>query len=137
MNDDIIVRVIAKITIPVIFIFGLYVFLHGAVAPGGAFQAGAIFASGLIIYCLTNGTTKLLRIVSMRMFERLIVAGVGIYSFLGLICMFQGGKFLEYRVLFDDPYQGNSFGIFGIEIGVAVTVTAVITYIYLLFVRQE
>ncbi|MBN9542285.1 MAG: Na(+)/H(+) antiporter subunit B [Alphaproteobacteria bacterium] len=137
MSDDVIVRVIAKITIPIIFIFGLYIFMHGSVAPGGAFQAGAIFASAIIIYCLTNGTDSLLTIVSIKTLEKLIVMGVSIYAFIGFACIFKGGKFLEYKVLFEDPYQGQSLGIIGIEVGVALTVTTVITYIYLLFVRQD
>lgn len=137
MNDDVIVKVIAKITIPVILIFGFYVFMHGTVAPGGAFQAGAIFGSGAIIYCLTHGSDKFIKVISMALLEKIIVSGVAIYAFIGVIAMVMGGKFLEYKALATNPYTGQSIGIMGIEFGVSITVFAVITYIYLVFVRLK
>ena len=47
-----IIRVIAKLLIPYILLFGLYVQFHGDFGPGGGFQAGVIFASALILYGL-------------------------------------------------------------------------------------
>src|SRR6056297_2217540 len=37
----------SKIITPVIFLFGIYVFINGHLTPGGGFQGGAIIASGL------------------------------------------------------------------------------------------
>ena len=46
MKDDIILRVIAKIFMPFMLIFALYVQFHGDFGPGGVFQAGVIAAAG-------------------------------------------------------------------------------------------
>jgi len=40
-----------RLLLPLILIFGIYVFIHGHLTPGGGFQGGAIIASGfLLIY---------------------------------------------------------------------------------------
>eukprot|EP01043_Picozoa_sp_COSAG02_P100998 COSAG02_NODE_37066_length_447_cov_0.500000_2_plen_66_part_01 len=43
MNSFPIIRVITKLLIPYILLFGLYVQFHGDFGPGGGFQAGVIF----------------------------------------------------------------------------------------------
>ena len=40
MKSDIILRVIAKLLMPFMLIFALYVQFHGDFGPGGGFQAG-------------------------------------------------------------------------------------------------
>lgn len=44
MTDNLILRVIAKLLIPIIVLFALYVQFHGDFGPGGGFQAGVIFS---------------------------------------------------------------------------------------------
>ena len=50
-----VLRVITKIFLPFILLFGLYVQFHGDFGPGGGFQAGVIFAAGIILYALVFG----------------------------------------------------------------------------------
>ncbi|MEO5696510.1 MAG: MnhB domain-containing protein, partial [Burkholderiaceae bacterium] len=45
MRYDLILRVVAKLLIPFILLFGLYVQFHGDFGPGGGFQAGVILAA--------------------------------------------------------------------------------------------
>ena len=54
MNNDhhVILRVISKMLIPVIVMFAFYTQFHGEYGPGGGFQAGIIFAVGVILYAL-------------------------------------------------------------------------------------
>ena len=40
----------SHLLIPAILLFALYVQFHGDYGPGGGFQAGVIFASGIILY---------------------------------------------------------------------------------------
>jgi multicomponent Na+:H+ antiporter subunit B len=51
--------------------------------------------------------------------------------------MLLGGKFLEYRVLADDPVTGQHLGIMLIELGVGITVAAVVLIIYYGFVSRR
>ena len=52
MTHHFILRVITKLLIPLILLFALYVQFHGDFGPGGGFQAGVIFAAGLVLYAL-------------------------------------------------------------------------------------
>ena len=49
MTRHIILRALAKLLIPFIMLFALYVQFHGDYGPGGGFQAGVIFASGIVL----------------------------------------------------------------------------------------
>ena len=55
MRMDVILRVTAKLFIPFMLIFGLYVQLHGDFGPGGGFQAGVIIAAAIILYGIIWG----------------------------------------------------------------------------------
>ena len=55
MKDDIILRVIAKLTIPFMLVFALYVQFHGDYGPGGGFQAGVIAATAIVFYAVIFG----------------------------------------------------------------------------------
>ncbi|MDP8204761.1 MAG: MnhB domain-containing protein [Candidatus Tenebribacter mawsonii] len=51
----IIVKKIGQIICPVIFMFGLYIILHGHLTPGGGFAGGVIMAGAFILQILANG----------------------------------------------------------------------------------
>ena len=44
----------SKIITPIIFLFGIYVFINGHLTPGGGFQGGAIIASGVVLMLLAK-----------------------------------------------------------------------------------
>ena len=131
-----ILRVIARALVPVILLFGLYVQFHGDFGPGGGFQAGVIFAAGLIIFALTFGVEVLRQVVPVVLTERLMAAGVLLYGAVGVVAMFLGGEFLNYSAL--DPlttgHYGQHLGIIVIELGVGIAVAATIMRVYYAFV---
>jgi len=53
-----IVRTMSRLLAPVIFIYGLYVIIHGHLTPGGGFQGGAVFASGVALLIVAFGSHK-------------------------------------------------------------------------------
>jgi multicomponent Na+:H+ antiporter subunit B len=63
LNHHLVVRVVSKLLIPFILLFGLYVQFHGDFGPGGGFQAGVIFASALILYALVFGLENARKVV--------------------------------------------------------------------------
>ena len=63
MEDNVILRIGAKILIPFILLFALYVQFHGDYGPGGGFQAGVIFAAGFILYALIFGLDTAKRVL--------------------------------------------------------------------------
>ncbi|TFH66199.1 MAG: cation:proton antiporter, partial [Gemmatimonadales bacterium] len=58
MSDQVILRVATKIIVPTVLLFALYVQFHGDFGPGGGFQAGVIFAAGIILYALVFGLRR-------------------------------------------------------------------------------
>jgi multicomponent Na+:H+ antiporter subunit B len=44
----------ARLVLPLIVLFGVYVFLHGHLSPGGGFQGGVIIASGMLLFFIAE-----------------------------------------------------------------------------------
>ena len=133
MREEAIPRVVIKLILPFILLFGLYVFYHGELGPGGGFQAGVILAAGVILYGVIFGLTAARRIVPMRLLEIAIPLGVFLYGAVGVAGIVFGGNFLDYFVLDKDPVHGQERGIFWVETGVLVTVVSTMAAIYYAF----
>ena len=56
-----------------------------------------------------------------------------LYGFVGIESMFLGGNFLDYDVLAHDPHHGQHLGILLVELGVGITVAAVMATMFFLF----
>lgn len=50
-----IVQKITQIMAPLIFIFGVYIVVHGHLSPGGGFAGGVIMAGAFILQILSHG----------------------------------------------------------------------------------
>ena len=133
MSSDIVLRVIAKLLIPFITLFALYVQFHGDFGPGGGFQAGVILAASVIFYALIFGLPATRKIVPERVVETAVAAGVLIYAGVGVAGILLGGNFLDYFVLAHDPVHGQHRGIFLVEAGVCITVAGVMLMIFYMF----
>lgn len=136
MNDDLVLRVVGKILIPFILLFAIYVQFHGDFGPGGGFQAGVIFATGIVFYALIFGLHKARKIVSDNIVEKMLAAGVLLYIGVGIAGWLLGGNFLDYFVLDGDPIHGQHRGIFWVELGVAITVCGVMLKIFYMFASR-
>lgn len=137
MTDDVILRVVAKQLIPFILLFALYVQFHGDFGPGGGFQAGVIFAAAFILYVLVFGIETAQRIFPVGTFHAGMAAGVLLYAAVGVDGMLLDGNFLDYSVLAADPKVGQHIGIMVIELGVGVTVAAVMVAVFYAFARRK
>ena len=62
MKFHLVLRIIVKMVLPFILMFGFYVQLHGEYSPGGGFQAGVILASAFILYALIFGPDQALAV---------------------------------------------------------------------------
>jgi len=133
MKRDLVLRVVAKVFLPFILMFALYVQFHGDFGPGGGFQAGVIIAAAVIFYALIYGLANARRIVPDGLVERMMAAGVLIYLGVGFAGLILGGNFLDYFVLARDPVAGQHRGIFWVEVGVAITVSGVMLKIFYMF----
>ena len=133
MLDKSILRVTAKLLIPAILLFGLYVQFHGDFGPGGGFQAGVIFASALIVYALVFGLRKARRVISPGLVRWILAFGVLLYAGVGVAGLLLGGNYLDFNVLAHDPVHGQHIGILLVEFGVGATVAGAMITIFLTF----
>lgn len=136
MRHDLVLRVTAKLLIPFILLFALYVQFHGDYGPGGGFQAGVIIAAAIIFYALIFGVHAARKVMPDGLVEIMLAGGVLIYAGVGLAGLVLGGNYLDYFVLHHDPVQGQHRGIFWVEVGVAVTVSGVMLKIFYMFVSR-
>lgn len=138
MREKIVLRVVGKILIPFILLFALYVQFHGDYGPGGGFQAGVIFAAGLILHGLIFGLEALRLALPPLVVEIGIALGVLLYGGVGVVSMLMGGEFLDYGVL--DPHapaHGQHLGILLVELGVGITVSFVMVGIFYAFAGRS
>jgi len=133
MRDAMVLRVMSKLFIPLILLFALYVQFHGDFGPGGGFQAGVIFAAAFVLYSMINGIEHTRKIAPPDRVEIFISLGLLLYIGTGLASFFTGGNFLEYKVLAADAVAGEHLGIILIELGVGITVAAVMINTYVHF----
>ena len=137
MKHNLILRVIAKYLFPVIALFAFYVQFHGDYGPGGGFQAGVILSVAFIFYALEFGLDTAERVLPPDVLRILASAGVLIYAGTGVVTMLIGGNFLDYDLLAANPLTGQHIGIMLIELGVGITVSAIMLMIFYAFAGRE
>jgi multicomponent Na+:H+ antiporter subunit B len=134
MIHHLIPRVLSKLLIPFIVLFGFYVQFHGDFGPGGGFQAGVIVAAGVILYALIYGLECAEEAVPPKIVIACVALGLILYAGVGFATMFLGGEFLNYGALDShDPVHGQHLGILLIEAGVGLTVASVMVTIFYMF----
>jgi len=137
VKQYLVLRVIAKIMIPFMLLFALYVQFHGDYGPGGGFQAGVIIASAIIFYAIVFGLPTARKVVPDWLVETFLATGVLIYAGVGFLGLVLGGNYLDYFVLDADPVHGQHRGIFWVEVGVCITVAGVMLKIFYMFASRR
>jgi multicomponent Na+:H+ antiporter subunit B len=137
VKNNVIARVVAKLTIPGILLFALYVQFHGDYGPGGGFQAGVIFGAGIILYGMVFGLENLRKVVPPQVTTMFIAVGVLLYGGVGILSELLGANYLDYSALAADPHAGQHIGIIVVEIGVGITVAAVMMTIFTTFAGRQ
>ena len=134
MKTNGILRVVTRFLIPLIMLFALYIQFHGEYSPGGGFQAGVIFAAAWILFALVFGLEEALAVIPAGAQKVLATIGVLLYAAIGVLGVALGGKFLDYAPLVPGAPQGaQQTGIVLVELGVGITVAAVVMIIDTLF----
>lgn len=136
-DKGIIKKTVTKFLIPFIQLFGLYVIVHGELGPGGGFQGGVILGVSVIVYAMVFGLKEGQKRLSIKTKDLLVSSGVLIYGGIGVLALFLGGNYLQYNALLPDPKLASTLGIMGIEIGVGITVAAVMITLFYETVRRD
>jgi multicomponent Na+:H+ antiporter subunit B len=90
-----IVETATELLLPMVILFGIYVFLNGHLSPGGGFQGGAIIASGTMFLLLALPESHISRLM-IAMIESL--SGFS-YVIVGILGVILAGGFLDNRIM--------------------------------------
>lgn len=133
-GDNLIIRVSARILVPFIQLFGLYVIVHGHYSPGGGFQGGVLLGASFILLALAFDLKTSLHFFPARKNVFFGNLGALIYTGTALLCALVGGLFLDYSALevffAMGPEEWRSFGIFIVEVGVGLAVMSIMLSLY-------
>ncbi len=122
MQHHLILRITAKLMLPLILVFALYVQFHGDFGPGGGFQAGVIFASAFILYGLVFGLEDATKVAPPLVVRVIAACGVLLFALVGVASLFMGSNYLDYSALAEEATHGQHLGIILVEFGVGMTV---------------
>jgi multicomponent Na+:H+ antiporter subunit B len=133
-SGDVIVKTLARLLIPFIVVYALYVVMHGHHSPGGGFQGGVILAASFVLLGISYGLQETWKRMSEKLACTISSIGVLIYGGIGVLCILLGGNFLDYgklsKILQLPTSEARSMGILGVEIGVALAVMSVMCVIF-------
>jgi multicomponent Na+:H+ antiporter subunit B len=123
-EPSIIVKSVARIVFPLAFTYGVYIFVHGHLTPGGGFQGGTIIASSVILIYLGFGTLNIPESFTTTLESLAALCFIG----LGCIGIFKGGNFLwnaiglgEAGTLLSAGILGPIYVVIGVKVGTELT----------------
>jgi multicomponent Na+:H+ antiporter subunit B len=90
-----IVETATQLLLPMVILFGVYVFINGHLSPGGGFQGGAIIASGTMFLLLALPKSHISRAL-ISVIESM--SGFG-YVVIGVLGVILAGGFLDNRIM--------------------------------------
>lgn len=131
-KNDIILQTVARILVPPIFIFGIYVILGGHLGPGGGFSGGAVIGAGLILYLNAFGFEKTERFFTQKTYRRMSFCALACYCLAKSYSFYTGANHIESMIPLGTPGAILSSGlilILNICVGVVVAGTMYTFYV--------
>lgn len=97
-ENDSVLQTVAKILVPVIAVFGIYVVLNGHLSPGGGFSGGAIIGAAIIMYLNAFGFEKTEKFFTEKVYKRVSVAALAFYALAKCYAFFCGANHLDSHI---------------------------------------
>ncbi len=135
----VIVKTVTRLTVGLIFLYGIYIILHGHLTPGGGFAGGVIIALSFMNLDLAFGGSVSAKIFSKGSTAVVEALGAVMFLVLALFGLRYGGFFDNFLHPDGDPGQLISAGIIPLEnIAISLKVGAGLFGIFLtLIVLQK
>ena len=127
-HADLILKQVAWVLIPFIFLFAIYVLLNGETSPGGGFSGGTILGAGLILFSAAFGTRHMQVLMNRRRYSAVRTFGLLLYGILYGIYIFIGANGLPNYL---------TGMILLIDLAVGLVVACTMYGFYALFSRGE
>ncbi len=137
----VIVKKTTQLIAGIIFLYGIYIILHGHLTPGGGFAGGVIVAGSFILLILAYGSDFLNLVKEERgstMYENLAIL---VFLFLGLTGMIAGaGIFFANWLPHGTPGELVSAGflpLYNIFVGIEVAASILTIFLALVIFKEE
>lgn len=131
--SNVIIQSVCRFLAPFVQLFALFIIAHGHYFPGGGFQGGVLWALSFILLVIADGQSAIKRLQSEKLTYILSCGGALVFGGIGLMAVFFGGQYLNYGVIplpfLSAPYV-RYLSILIVEIGIGITVMAVLTAIF-------
>lgn len=133
-KDDVILQTVAKLLVPPIFIFGIYIILAGHLGPGGGFSGGAVIGAGLILYQNAFGFAKTEEFFTAKTYRIMSFGALACYSIAKSYSFYTGANHIESIIPLGDPGAILSSGlILLLNICVGIVVAGTMYTFYAMF----
>ena len=133
-KNDVILQTAARVLVPAIEIFGIYVILGGHLGPGGGFSGGAVCDAGLILYLNAFGFAKTERFFTGKTYKCMCFGALACYSLAKTYSFFTGANHIESIIPLGTPGAILSSGlILVLDICVGLVVAGTMYTFYVMF----
>lgn len=133
-KNDVILQSVAKILVPPIFIFGIYIILAGHLGPGGGFSGGAVMGAGLILYLNAFGFARTERFFTAKVYRVMSFGALACYSVAKSYSFYTGANHIESLIPLGTPGAILSSGlILLLNICVGIVVAGTMYTFYAMF----
>ena len=133
-KNDVILQTVARVLVPFIEIFGMYVILGGHLGPGGGFSGGAICGAGLILYLNAFGFVKTEKFFTGKTYKCMCFGALACYSLAKTYSFFTGANHIESVIPLGTPGAILSSGLILIlDICVGFVVAGTMYTFYVMF----
>ena len=133
-HRDTVLQMAARILVPVIIVFGIYVILNGHLSPGGGFSGGAVIGAGLILYLTSFGFARTNRFMTEKLVRILTVSALTFYCVAKSYSFYTGANGLHSFITPGTPGAILSAGlIVYLNICVGIVVACTMYSFYVMF----
>jgi len=136
-----IVKKVAQLISGIIFLYGIYIILHGHLTPGGGFAGGAILSGSFILLVLAYGSDVLglkTKEEGSSMIESLAILA---FVLMATIAMFLGTKVFFSNFLpkgqIGELISAGVIPLYNIAVGIEVAAALFTIFLALLIYKEE
>ncbi len=133
-KNDVILQTAARLLVPFIIIFGIYIILCGHLGPGGGFSGGAVIGAGLILYVSAFGFARAERFFTGSTYKWMSFGALACYCLSKTYSFYTGANHIESVIPLGTPGAILSSGlILLLNICVGVVVAGTMYTFYVMF----
>ena len=136
LRNDLVLRNTAKISVPFLLVFGVYIILNGHLGPGGGFSGGAVIGGALILYSAAYSPKNLQRVLNLGSYRAIVILALSFYSLAKCYSFYCGANGME--TIFSPGTPGRIFSaglILPLNAAVGLVVACTMYGFYSLFTR--